>query len=357
MELVEIDGSMGEGGGQILRYSLSLSALTLKPVRVFNVRAKRSNPGLRPQHLTAVKVLAKITEAVVRGDEVGSTEVFFEPRRRLSGSFKVDIGTAGSVSLVIQASLPALVFSEAPSRLEIFGGTDVSWSPPIDYMRFVFKHNLSLMGIGINVDLLRRGHYPRGGGRVVLSVEPIRDHIKPINAVESGGIKSIRGISHAVKLPRHVAERQAESAISYIREKMGISPVVDIESYPPGRDPHLDSGSGILLYAETGAGSRIGSDSLGERGKRAEVVGREAAERLVSEIMSGMAFDRHMGDMLVPYLFLARGRSVVGVSEITLHTITAIEVSKKFLPEARVVVDGDLGRPGKIIVEGVGFSP
>ncbi len=357
MRLVEIDGSMGEGGGQILRYSLSLSALTLKPVRIYNIRAKRSNPGLRPQHLTAVKALAEITDAHVEGARVGSMEIYFEPRTRKPGHYVFNIGTAGSISLVIQAILPTLFYSGGVTRVEIIGGTDVSWSPPIDYMRFVFLHNLGFFGLKASIQVLRRGHYPRGGGRVILEVYPVRDYIESINVVERGGIESIRGISHAVKLPRHVAERQARSAIEYIRGKLGIEPVIEIESYPPDRDPHLGPGSGILLYAETRSGSRIGSDSLGARGKPAEKVGREAAEKLVEELSTNMAFDRHMGDMLIPYMFLARGKSIVGVSTITLHTLTAIEVTKKFIPEAHVEIQGREGGLGKIIVEGVAFSP
>jgi len=357
MSVVEIDGSMGEGGGQILRYSLSLSALTLKPVRIFNIRAKRENPGLRPQHLTAVRALAEVTNAYVEGDRVGSREVYFEPRDRRGGSFRFDVGTAGSVSLVIQAILPTLLFAKEHTRVELLGGTDVSWSPPIDYMRYVFLHNIGLLGVKASIEVLRRGHYPRGGGRVILHVEPLREPLSPISKVESLGIVSIKGVSHAVKLPSHVAERQASSAVKVITEKLGVSPEIEVESYPQDRDPHLGPGSGIVLYADTRAGTRIGSDSLGARGKRAEDVGLEAALKLIEEISSGMAFDRHMGDMLIPYMFLAKGRSVVGVSRITLHTITAISVAKKFMPEARVEIEGELNKPGKITICGIGFSP
>ncbi len=357
MVVVEIDGSMGEGGGQILRYSLGFSAVTLKPVRIYNVRAKRSNPGLRPQHLTAVKALQEITDATVRGARVGSMEVYFEPHRRKPGNYVFNIGTAGSVTLVLQAILPALIFSGGYSRVEITGGTDVPWSPPIDYFRYVFVHNISLFGIRINVKLYRRGHYPRGGGHVVVEVEPLRGFLKPIRIIERGEIRSIRGISHAVRLPRHVAERQARSAARIISEELGVEPEIIIESYPPRKDPHLGPGSGIVLYADVSSGTRIGSDSLGARGKRAEVVGEEAANKLLEELGSGMAFDSHMGDMLIPYMFLARGMSVAGVSKLTSHTLTAIEVSKIFLPEAKVFINGSPGSRGVIRVFGVGLSP
>ncbi|MCD6301713.1 MAG: RNA 3'-terminal phosphate cyclase [Staphylothermus sp.] len=355
--VIEIDGSMGEGGGQILRYSLGFSAVTLKPVRVINIRAKRKNPGLRPQHLTAINALKTITDAVVEGAYVGSREIYFEPRTRRSGNYVFNIGTAGSVTLVLQAILPALLFSKGRSRVEIIGGTDVPWSPPIDYMRYVFSHNLGLFGININIQLLRRGHYPKGGGRIVVDIEPIRDHINPINYVDSEGIVEVKGISHAVKLPRHVAERQARSAVSLIEKVLGIKPSIEIESYLPDRDPHLGPGSGIVLYALTKVGTMLGSDSLGAKGKRAEIVGEEAAKKLIEEIKSGAAFDRHMGDMLIPYIFLARGTSTIGVSVLTNHTVTAIMVSKKFLPEAEVDISGEIGERAKIRIIGVGFSP
>lgn len=356
MRVVEIDGSFGEGGGQIVRYALSLSALTLKPVKIINIRVKRDNPGLRPQHLTAVKALAEITKARVIGDKVGSLELYFEPKVRAVGSYRFDVGTAGSVSLVIQAILPTLIFLGREVSVEIIGGTDVAWSPPIDYVKHVFLHNLKLLGVEAEVDVRRRGHYPRGGGIVLLKVKPVVDFIKSINIVNRGRIISVKGVSHAVKLPRHVAERQASSARELIKEKLGIEPSIEIEAPPPDKDYHLGPGSGIVLFADVEAGSRLGSDSLGEKGKRAEEVGREASLKLVEDLETSMGFDRYMADMLVPYLFLAKGRSVVGVARYTLHAYTAIAIAQKFFPEVEVKVDAELDKPGRIYVNGLGFS-
>ncbi|MEM1933349.1 MAG: RNA 3'-terminal phosphate cyclase [Desulfurococcaceae archaeon] len=357
MSTVVIDGSFGEGGGQILRYALSFSALTLKPVRIFNIRAKRDNPGLRPQHLTAVKALAEITKARVIGDRVGSMELYFEPKTRIGGSYRFDIGTAGSVSLVIQAILPTLLFANRSSRVELTGGTDVAWSPPIDYMRFVFLHNLKLMGIEASIELYRRGHYPRGGGHLALQVNPLKKPPLPINIETRGSLISIKGISHAVRLPKHVAERQAISAKEYIKSRFGLEPEIKLEYFEdPSKDPHLGPGSGIVLYADVEAGSRIGSDSLGEKGKRAEDVGREAGEKLVVELETNMGFDKHMADMLIPYLFIAKGKSVIGVSNLTLHASTAISVAKNFFPEVEVYIDGGENKPSRITIVSPGYS-
>ncbi|NPA99275.1 MAG: RNA 3'-terminal phosphate cyclase [Crenarchaeota archaeon] len=354
--LVEIDGSIGEGGGQILRYSLALSAVLQIPVRIYNIRAKRRNPGLRPQHLTAVRALAEITDAVVQGDRVGSMEIVFKPRTRKAGIFEFNIGTAGSVTLVLQAVLPALLFSDKPSRITISGGTDVPWSPPIDYMRYVFVHNLRLFGAEVSIELLRRGHYPRGGGRITVSVEPVKDFLRSINIVRHNGIIAVRGRSHAVRLPRHVAERQARAASTIVSEKLGVKPLIDIGFYEKHRDPHLGPGSGIVVYADTKSGTRLGADSLGERGKPAEKVGAEAALKLVEDIETGMAFDRHMADMLIPYMFLAKGRSVAGVAKLTSHALTAIKITKMFLRSASVEIEGEKDRPGIIRIDGIGFS-
>lgn len=356
MSTLRIDGSMGEGGGQVLRYALALSALLLKPIEIFNIRSKRENPGLRPQHLTAVKAIAELTEAEVEGAFVGSTSLVFKPQRRLCGEFELDIGTAGSVSLVIQAVLPVLLYSECRSRITIKGGTNVPLSPPVDYMVNVFLYNLRRLGISAKIDLIRRGHYPRGGGIVSLEVEPLKEPIQPINAVSRDRLIGLYVKSYCVKLPHHVAQRQALSASQLLRRILGVEPHIDIETYPPEKDPHLGPGSGILVYAEMDSRLRLGADSLGEKGKPAEKVGEEAAVKFIEDFETGMALDRHMGDMIIPYLFLAKGESIVGVSRITMHLLTAIELSRLFIPEAIAEIKGELDKPGLIRITGIGFS-
>lgn len=356
MSILRIDGSLGEGGGQVLRYALALSALLLKPIEIFNIRSKRENPGLRPQHLTAVRAIAELTNAEVEGAFVGSTRLVFKPSKRLCGSFEFDIGTAGSISLVIQAVLPVLLYSDCRSRLLIKGGTNVPLSPPVDYMTEVFLFNLRRLGVRAKIDLIRRGHYPRGGGQVSLEVDPLGGYIQPINAVSRGKLVELYVKSYCVKLPSHVAQRQAQSASQLLRRVLGVEPRIDLETYPPDKDPHLGPGSGILVYAETDNRLRIGADSLGEKGKPAEKVGEEAALKFIEDFETGMAFDRHMGDMIIPYLFLARGESTIGVSRLTMHLLTAIELSKLFIPDASVEIKGDIDKPGLIKITGIGLS-
>ncbi|MEM3562725.1 MAG: RNA 3'-terminal phosphate cyclase [Candidatus Jordarchaeaceae archaeon] len=353
-EIIEIDGSQGEGGGQLLRTSVALSALVNKPVKIYNIRAKRSEPGLKAQHATAINALAKITQAQVTGIKIGSDTITFTPNRPQGGEFKFDIGTAGSISLVLQTIMPCAAFAQSDTKLEIRGGTDVAWSPPIDYITNVTLPILKKMGYQSEVVTVRRGHYPRGGGLVKATINPVKK-LLPLKLVERGEILRIRGISHAVKLPQHVSQRQADSAEKKLR-KAGFENVeIKLEWYEKEKDPHLGAGSGIVLWAETSSGSVIGADVLGEKGKPAEKVGEEAADRLLREINRNTPIDSHMGDMLIPYLGVADGVSQIKVSELTLHLLSNIWVTEKIL-NVKFSVTGKEGEPGTISVKGINLQ-
>ncbi len=354
LDMIEIDGSYGEGGGQILRTSISLSALTMQPVRVVNIRSGRSKPGLRRQHLAGIEVTAKLVGARTRGVEVGSTDVEFVPTERRVDSISYDIGTAGSLSLLLQTVIPAAVLSPEPVSLHLRGGTDVSWSPPIDYMREVFAFTLTKLGSSIEIVQKKRGHYPRGGGVVSCMITPVRV-LKSLELEDFGELSEIGGVSHCVRLPSHIAERQASSA-EKILQNHGIKDLqIRRESYKKGDDHHLGPGSGIVLWAESKEGIRVGADSLGERNKRAEVVGGSAARNLLDELESKMAVDSYLADMLVPFLCIAEGESKIGVSRVTKHLQTNIWASQKML-NVDVSLEGSIGESGKLVVRGKGLS-
>lgn len=355
--VIEIDGSMGEGGGQILRVALALSAVTGKPVKIFNIRAKRRNPGLQNQHLTAVRALVTLTNARVEGAVLRSTQLLFEPRGIRSGSFRFDVGTAGSVTLVLQSLIPVLPFAPGPVEVEIRGGTDVPWSPPVDYVRLVLIPLLREMGLELDLRVIRRGHYPRGGGIVRVAVRNPPGMLRPVDKVERGALRRIVGVSHAVRLPRHVAERQARSAEEVLRAaNLGVPIDIDLEYYEKGRDPHLGPGSGVVLTA-LAERSVLGADALGARGKPAEEVGREAAEKLLEELRSGAALDRHAGDMLIPLAALARGRSCLRASSLTMHALTMIKLVELVLgARVELLEGGEKGRPYTVSVEGIGLT-
>lgn len=326
MKVIIIDGSFGEGGGQILRTAIGLATVLGKPVKVVNIRAKRRNPGLQPQHLMAVRALAKLSNARVEGDRIGSMELIFEPGRPRGGSYVFDVGTAGSVTLVLQALTPALPFLDRDIMIELRGGTDVPWSPPVDYIRFVFIPIVKKFGLNVELELIRRGHYPRGGGIIRIHASP-STRLRAVEIVERGGLRRIGGRSHCVKLPKHVAERQANAAKEILKD-IGVPVHIDLEFYDPRSDPHWGPGSGIVLYAEF-SNSVIGADALGEKGKPAEAVGREAAQKLLQEIESGAAVDSHMGDMIVTLACLAENVTRYTTSKLTLHTETVLRIAKE----------------------------
>ena len=244
----------------------------MKPIRISKIRAGRPQPGLKRQHIAGIELTGRLVDATIEGLEIGSTEVTFSPRERKTGSFHFDVGTAGSISLVLQAVLPAAVLAPGPIEFHLRGGTDVKWSPPIDYFHEVFVHMVRFLGPHIEIEQKRRGHYPRGGGEVICKVSPVQS-MKALDLIDFGDLNTIRGVSHCVRLPLHVAERQAEAAEKVIQSELGISPDFKIESYSKEKDSHLGPGSGIVMWAEGSSGARLGADRLGEKGERAESVG------------------------------------------------------------------------------------
>ena len=349
-ELIEIDGSYGEGGGQILRTSISLAALTMKPVRISKIRAGRPKPGLKRQHLSGIKLAGELVDASIEGLEVGSTEISFIPNQRVGGSFSIDIGTAGSISLILQAVLPPAVLAPDPITFQIRGGTDVKWSPPVDYLNNVFCPLLSRLGSIVKIEQKKRGHYPRGGGEVLCKVTPTKD-LSSLDLIDFGELSTVAGISHCVRLPAHVAERQASSAEEVIREKLDVEASIETESYSKKDDHHLGSGSGIVLWANGSNGTRLGAGQLGDRGVPAERVGKKAAEHLVHEVSRGMAIDSHLADMIVPYLAVAKGESKIGISDVTSHLTTNLWTIEQILGTP-MNLEGNIGEPGLLKITG-----
>jgi len=349
--MIEIDGSMGEGGGQVLRTSLALAAVLRREVRIFNIRAGRAEPGLKAQHLTGAKAVAHICGASSKGLQIGSTEFIFSPGAVKAGSFRFDVGTAGSTTLVLQTLMPLLPFAPGAVDLEITGGTDVRWSPPIDYLRLVTLPLLERMNVHGAIHVSRRGHYPKGGGIVRFTATPT-SVLKSIIGREGGDVKVITGVSHSVKLPVSVAERQASAATRVIEEKGFPHPNIGIDASE--NSSHIGPGSGIVLCATRSSEALLGADSLGERGRLAEVVGEDAARRLAEEIGSDASLDRHMGDMIVPFMGLAEGVSELSLSQVTLHTLTNVKVTEQI---AGLQFDhlAQVGMPGRLRVKGLGL--
>lgn len=340
--MLHLDGSYGEGGGQILRTSLSLAALLGEPVRITNIRAGRSKPGLRPQHLMAVKALATITRAKVEGAGPGSRELIFRPRTIQAGSYFFDVaektGSAGSVTLVAQALLPPLLAAPGPTTLTIRGGTHVAWSPPAHYLPAVFLPALAELGAEATLTLTRWGWYPRGGGEVQLTILPA-PKLFPCRWLTPPKPKEFQGLSAASGVPAHVIRRQARR----LKERLGPGlTVAELEAGSP------DPGSFVFLW-----GPRAGFEALGARGKPAEKVADEAAEEFWRFQKRQAALDRHLADQVLLYLARAQGPSRFTTEEITLHLLTNIWVIEQFLGPT-FQVQGNLGEPGEILCQARG---
>jgi len=314
-----IDGSHHEGGGQIIRTAVALSALTGKAVKIEKIRAGRPKPGLQAQHLAGLLAVAKLCDAKVTGAEIGSETIEFTPKEIKGGNYRIDVGTAGSISLVLQAMvLPALHAKENVS-LRITGGTDVKWSPAISYFEHVFCHFLKKMSAEIIVDIRKRGFYPKGVGIVSVAIKPCK--LKALELTERGALKGIEieSVASSGLKGAKIAERQIEGA------KKILNAVTNANTE---YSDSLSPGSSIHVHAEY-ENCRLGATALGEQYKPAEKVGEEAAMLLKKQMDSGACIDEWMADQIVPYIALSGGS--VKVAEITPHTETNIWVVEKFL--------------------------
>jgi RNA 3'-phosphate cyclase len=327
-EIISIDGSFMEGGGQILRTASALSVMSGLAVRIFNIRSRRPQPGLRTQHLRGLQAAAALCGARLEGAKLGSREIWFHPARQIDKEISITLDTAASVGLVLQSLLIASLKIKERLVLNIEGGaTFGKFAPPLQYIQLVLLPLLRRMGHHAEINILRHGFYPVGGARVKVMIEPCPG-LLPIDMSERGEVVTVEGVSVAsssLKKPR-VAERQArtiESAMKKHGHDCAIKTVYVDSSCP---------GSGVLLVAKTAKGCIMGSDGLGERGKPAEVVGEEAADSMLKAIGSGATVDEHMCDQILPYMALSGGRSRIIAPGLTNHARTNMWVIQRFVP-------------------------
>jgi RNA 3'-terminal phosphate cyclase (ATP) len=345
--MIEIDGSIGEGGGQVLRSSLTLAAITGQPFRMTRIRTRRRDPGLKAQHRNAVQAAAAICRARVEGAELGSQTIVFEPGPIAPGDFSFDIGTAGSTSLVLQTILPALSLAPAASRVKLHGGTHVRWSPCFDYLKIQWLPFLKTIGFDADIEMVRAGFYPAGGGLVRAEIRPAGP-LCALALVDRGALLRIHGLSAVGRLDPRIAERQRDRAAHRLA---GRTPALDL---PVVRLASGSPGTLLLLRAEF-ENSAACFFALGERGKPAERVADEAVDELLQFLDTDGAVDPHLADQLVLPLALATGASALAVSRVSDHLVTNAEIVRRFLP-ARIAIDAPAGSPGVVRIEGGGIS-
>lgn len=338
-----IDGSIGEGGGQVLRTALTLSVITGKSFALENIRSRRRKPGLMAQHLKAVESAAQVGRARVEGARLGSLHLRFEPTELCSGDFRFDIGTAGSTSLVLQTILPALSLASTNSTLRLTGGTHVPWSPCFHFLKMHWLRYMREIGFDIALQLDRAGFYPRGGGNVLATVRPA-SHLRPLRLTERGALKRIRGVSAVANLSESIGERQRSQALKRLSH---LSKHIEIQTL---RIASLSRGSFLLLLAEFEK-SQCCFCGLGALRKTAETVADEPVNEFLGFISTDGAIDPYLSDQLVLPLAMAQGSSEIRTSKITQHLTTNIDIVKRFLP-VRVEIEGGIDQPGSVRIQG-----
>jgi len=343
--MIEIDGSYGEGGGQVLRTALTLAILTGQDLRIANIRAGRKKPGLRPQHLQAVEACAKISQGTAEVARIGATEIIFRPGQVKAGKYNFDIGTAGATSLVLQTVfLPLSLFGDPQksSRVTIRGGTHVPWSPCYHYLELQWLPCLRQMGLDADLKFEQAGFYPQGGGRIRATIRHA-DHVQPIQRIEREALRHIRGISAIANLPRNIAKRQRQRVVSRLGAKYPLNDIRTLQL------PARFKGTFLLLLAEFEHGQAC-FFGLGAPGKRAEIVADEAIDEMEAFMSSDGAIDPYLTDQVLLPLALASGPSEVSTSKVTQHLLTNAEIIRQFLP-VEITIHGNLNESATISIK------
>jgi len=337
--MITIDGSIGEGGGQILRSCLALSVVTGQSFTIKNIRAGRKKPGLRPQHLSAVQLAAAVCEARTNGVEIGSTQFSFSPQSIQPGKYLCEIGTAGSTALVLQTIYLPLSLFDLPSSITITGGTHSPFSPSYDFIEQHWLQFLNWIGFTINLEMIRAGFYPQGGGEIRGTISPIQT-INTLSILHRGQLIQIRGFSGVANLDRRIAERQKERVVGRLGN---LYPINDIRV---GNIASKFKGTTLYLVCEFEY-SQCCYFSLGEKGKPAEQVADEVCEKIEYFLSTDASIDEYLADQLLLPLSFASGSSSFSTPRVTNHLLTNAEVIQHF-NVADISIFGKIGHPGSI---------
>jgi RNA 3'-phosphate cyclase len=320
--VIHIDGSHGEGGGQILRYSIALSTYTKQPITIHNIRAKRNNPGLQPQHLTAIQCMKKICNAQTKGLRIGSKEILFIPGEIQPDIYNFDIGTAGSICLVFQTCILALLQTTKPISIQLTGGTDVRWAPSWDYFTNIFLQLLKKIGITVSFHLLKRGFYPTGGGQASITIHPLTS-IKQITFNPNASYDSIHGAITTSQLSSHIPTRIKHTLLKQsIKHNIQCNIQTTISNA---------SSPGVVVSLWTTSPNILGTTKLGEKHIPSEQLALQAFQNIIYEIKHHATIDKYAIDQILPYLALTQNTATCHISHLSNHTKTTIWLLEQFI--------------------------
>ncbi|MDR3566623.1 MAG: RNA 3'-terminal phosphate cyclase [Syntrophobacteraceae bacterium] len=344
--MVEIDGAQKSGSGALVRVAVSLCSLAGLPLRMFRIRDKREKPGLRPQHLLAVKACAGQTSGRVEGAEVGSREIFYYPGAHInSGDFIWDIGTAGSATMLALAVIPGALFAKGESRFTIRGGLFQDNAPTAFHMQKVVLPLLGLMGARVDLRVVRPGYVPKGNGELELVVEPAQGALMPFDKMRRGEIVSIDAIAMASHLAKQsVARRMAERSRELL-EKRGFHAQMEIIEDVSA----VQSGASLLVRARSDEGCLLGFDGAGKRGRSSESIAEGVVGGLLADLQTGAVVDRFCADQLIPFCGLAHGQSRFIAPCRTDHMESTLWLIEKILG------CGTRAQGNLICIDGIGF--
>ena len=344
--MIEIDGSAKSGSGTILRYAVALSSLLGEGLHMTNIRAKRDKPGLRPQHLASVTACAQMCGARVEGAEVNSREITYIPGGGTKGGFyQWDIGTAGSTTLLVMTLLPIALFAREETTLKISGGLFQDFAPSAHHVQHVLLPTLGKMGVPAQLEVVRPGYVPRGGGIIQVSIKPVAGSLKPLELTVQGKVEKISGLALSSHLKeRRVSHRMAQECQKVLAERGYQAQIETVYD-----ETALQSGASLALWAETDTGCLLGSDQAGKRGRSSEEIGINVAQSLLDDLATGATVDRHLADQLIIYAALAKGTTEYTIPRLTEHVGANLWLVEKL--GARTRLEGN-----NLYIEGLGYA-
>jgi RNA 3'-terminal phosphate cyclase (ATP) len=354
MNMITIDGSQKSGSGTIVRDAVPFSVLTGKELFLTNIRANRHKPGLRAQHLRGIEASAHICQGELAEATIGSKEIRFKPGKEIrGGTFKWDIGTAGSTAMLALSVIPLALFADKPSRYEITGGLFQDFAPSIYHVKYVLLRILETMGIHVHIKIIRPGYVPKGNGQIQVGVFPVREIIKPLIMVDRGKPTGIKGIALSSLLQkRKVSDRMAQECQKRLKSK-GYAPDIEI-FYDDKHNPvysrtSIQAGASLAIWAETDTGCIMGSDMAGAPGRPAEYIGEKVAGHLIQVLETEATVDEHVADQLIPFCGLAHGWSSLIIPDMTAHIETRLWLVEKMLGAKTEV------KNNRVRIKGIGY--